>query len=1480
MTKIRLCLSLLLLSVAAAVWAVVPPFQPTTLANGKPVDGTRWYTMTIHSNKFQVSRQAASANYIGLSNRILNYGGRDLWCFVGNATSGYQIYNAAGGKLVAPTAMKGNTGDQSYAIVSSEVPAGYTDLWKFEQSSDLTSTTTTPVYIEQFGNNKALNNREGKLAFWDGGKDHGSTFLIEETDMKVLNFGTAFGRWTASNAQKTYHSRWSSTSTDPGFTLSAPRNDMYLVNGKPHLHLNTFTLTATQDWDITAYGMTFTGFSGTSSTRAAATVTPAGATAVSCTASNSAEVHLAGLTSTPTFTVSAGAIEPADFYVVLHKALSRHPFVATTIVGNNFAEGTRWYTLKFKNTTLAAAAADGSIQLAPVSIGATTTSLPAQPDNQLWCFVGSETQGYTIYNKALGTTKALVATAPATNGAEARVEVLAGNTKSHTWWFSSSTNLTSAYTEPVYMQLQNANGYALNLNEQTQNISFWTGGKDAGSTVLIEAAYNTQLSYALDGDHGTFYRDDKKTTGQNWNTYLISTQTDPVLTLANASNKNNIGFINTTTPKTVKLASSNFKDYTLSASEGYVITGYSFTFKGENGSAAVKDITTSKTATATAATAENFSVTGLNLQTVPFQVTSGMALIQNLRITVVPASVEADKQLTATNAKYKTALVFDNTKSGPGYRIPALGQAADGKLFVAVDLRRTGADIGMGNGHNDVIMKTSSDGGQTWDAHFQTIAAGDQSQPNSSKKWNYSFGDPSIVVDRNNAQNVLVMCVGGHTSFFDGQYNEPQHVVRLRSTNGGQTWTADSLTYQIYNLTKDGAGGVTNSLFLTSGKIMQSRYIKQGDYYRLYIAYPTNNTRQNATFVIYSDDFGATWKLLGSKAQLPSTGADESKVEELPDGSVLVSVRNRGSLSRGFSLFTYTDIAKGEGNWDFQTNATAMNNAVNNVNGEILIVPARRVSDNKQLFVALQSITLSTRREKVGVYFKELATYSDYSTAAALANGWTKGMQVSNIGSCYTGMELLNNGTIGYIYEEDARGGLGGYNILFKQIPLEDLTNGQYVLDRTSSRAPYVKQAAEALRARMTGMQSSNGNYVGMVKPESVVSLATKVSAAETAATTAEATPNETNAFAAQQKIATAYDALYNKVEKIELQDGGWYRLTNKLKSTAALATDGTNLTQASTTGAATNLNLLFQFRKTADGAWLVKNGNYQVFVKPTPAVYTAAPVTANEAEAGKYKVVSTIEGLSYLQCLNPTDGGKPAIHADNSGSIVAWTTSSDASLWYIEPVTTWTLSSTRPDGENQAYATAYMPFAYTLEGTDAVANLVTLGADNRTVKLEACNGTVPEGTGVLLLNHNLGQLNMTLNIAPKADPLTKENALQGTYLRKNLSANDYEKFYVLSIHPTKKVAGFYYVRPTAPEATGTATKAILAANKAYLPVSNASGVRKFLPISSDETTGISNAAISTDLAPQIFDLQGRHISQKALQKGGVYIVNGKKVVF
>lgn len=212
--------------------------------------------------------------------------------------------------------------------------------------------------------------------------------------------------------------------------------------------------------------------------------------------------------------------------------------------------------------------------------------------------------------------------------------------------------------------------------------------------------------------------------------------------------------------------------------------------------------------------------------------------------------------------------------------------------------------------------------------------------------------------------------------------------------------------------------------------------------------------------------------------------------------------------------------------------------------------------------------------------------------------------------------------------------------------------------------------------------------------------------------------------------------------------------------------------------------------------------------------------------------------------------------------------------------MTTWTLSSAHPAGDRYAYTTAYLPFAYTPESASVEPNLVTLTADGGKLHLEPCHGTVPEGTGVLLLNSDLEKLKFTLNIVPKADPLTQSNDLRGTYLRRNVSADDYAKTYVLSIHPTKKTIGFYYMKITAPEASGTATKAVLSPNKAYLPLSAAAGVRQFIPIFGDALTGVSTATLAPDAAPQIFDLQGRRISQEALQKGSVYIINGKKVKF
>lgn len=83
--------------------------------------------------------------------------------------------------LAAPTTMKGNTGNASYPTLQpvDNLPAGYTDLWKFADSDDLGSTSVAHAYMYEVGyESHKVNNRDSRLAFWNGGADAGSTLQI------------------------------------------------------------------------------------------------------------------------------------------------------------------------------------------------------------------------------------------------------------------------------------------------------------------------------------------------------------------------------------------------------------------------------------------------------------------------------------------------------------------------------------------------------------------------------------------------------------------------------------------------------------------------------------------------------------------------------------------------------------------------------------------------------------------------------------------------------------------------------------------------------------------------------------------------------------------------------------------------------------------------------------------------------------------------------------------------------------------------------------------------------------------------------------------------------------------------------------------------------------------------------------------------------------------------------------------------------
>lgn len=430
-----------------------------------------------------------------------------------------------------------------------------------------------------------------------------------------------------------------------------------------------------------------------------------------------------------------------------------------------------------------------------------------------------------------------------------------------------------------------------------------------------------------------------------------------------------------------------------------------------------------------------------------------------LPISTTPA--HPSRMPAADSAEYRTT-VFDNANSAIPFRIPALTQTRRGLLLAACDFRISKTDVGWNNRNGlwqiNVVMKISDDRGRTW-SDSVCVARGDEHAVDTVRT---AFGDPSIVADRT-SDNVLLHCVAGKTSYPGATRRHPQHAMFFRSTDGGRTWDhGTDLTEMIYGL-YDGRlpnGGSADGIFLTSGKIMQSRYVRKDKYYRLYMAHPLRQRGVDrcGTFVIYSDDFGATWHSLGDTRIAPSVAQDESKVEELPDGSVLLSCRDAQG-GRRFNVFTYTDEMAAKGHWGQEVmpeNMTATQ--VNACNGGILIVPARRNSDGRSLYVALQTVPLSARRDSVGFFFKELASYSDYATARQLGSGWMKGLRVTDASSCYSTMVRMDNDRIGLLFENNFHN--EGYDIYFQSLSLSTITHGAYSMLPYADRSQYMVDAA------------------------------------------------------------------------------------------------------------------------------------------------------------------------------------------------------------------------------------------------------------------------------------------------------------------------------------------------------------------------------------------------------------------------------------
>ena len=394
---------------------------------------------------------------------------------------------------------------------------------------------------------------------------------------------------------------------------------------------------------------------------------------------------------------------------------------------------------------------------------------------------------------------------------------------------------------------------------------------------------------------------------------------------------------------------------------------------------------------------------------------------------------------------------------GDFYRIPALAVTNDGTLLAVTDLRyKNNSDLG--NDHRiDLLIKRSEDNGKalSWSEAVNIT----KTLPTDKT----GYGDAAIVADRE-SNDVLILCVHGNVTYFDGNASKHLKVIQFVSHNGGKTFPEKK---DISN-TIFGFNSTWKSLFFGSGRIMQSRYIKAGSHYRIYSALLS---RGDGNAVVYSDDFGSTWKLLGDASTSPIPDGNEAKVEELPDGSVILSSRNGDHGSgRLINIFTYSNPTEGEGSWS--TKQFLNLGSGSGTNGEILVVKARKADTKEPVYLAFQSLPDGPGRSKVTIHWRELTNNTITAHDFVSATAWNShSYVVQNGSSAYSTMDVQRDGGIGFLYERNTRGAGLDYDIAYKNLPIDVITDGAYeaiFLGTGSKQCPYTdlegKPVAESVK--------------------------------------------------------------------------------------------------------------------------------------------------------------------------------------------------------------------------------------------------------------------------------------------------------------------------------------------------------------------------------------------------------------------------------
>lgn len=883
--------------------------------------------------------------------------------------------------------------------------------------------------------------------------------------------------------------------------------------------------------------------------------------------------------------------------------------------------------------------------------------------------------------------------------------------------------------------------------------------------------------------------------------------------------------------------SSGTCTYTLSAPSGYVIEGYAFDFANTSGDNSYELTFNVNGATyKSKAEKQHVAVSGLEERTTQFSqsgANKGLTF-SDFTVTLVPSTTKEEPFF----------VVFETpTTSAIPYRIPAIARAYNGDLIAVADYRHSRADIGMANnGRIDLRARISKDNGKTWGDIFDIVQGKGGASPDFM---NVGFGDPCIVADRESGK-VLVLSCAGNVSFPSGTRDNHQNIARFYSEDNGATWSKpDDIAESIYSQFDSRADGPVRAMFIGSGKIIQSETVKVGTHYRLYCAALVKIADgTNTNFVFYSDDFGGSWKVLGGVHESPvPASADEPKVEELPDGSILISSRVTGG--RWFNIYNFTNSETAEGYWNTVKQSNSGNNGVvavsNTTNGEVMVVPVTRKADNKPMYLLLQSVPFGSGRANVGIYYKELESLNDFATTDSIAANWDGRHQSSYLYSAYSTMCLQADNTIGFLYEEETYCGTGGggYSIIYKNYSIDYITDSLYTYNAAVDRNALV---AAKIDSKADAVLNNVGTYVGNYLESAGAGISDALEAYKAA-------PSKQGYEAINAAVANA--------PRVEVEAGKWYTLRNVARSNGTLyMTPEASRFKAATADVA-DADQLFSFTATGtEGVYNLYNGNFRLYLGKLGDNETQPAVHKTPEDAGLYTVISSASGQSALACQNKT-GGNAGVHlAGDNVRLVPWTTSAEASLWYIQPVEQFEV--TIPEA---GYATLCVPFAVQLpEGVKAYAALSRVEVDGaECIRIKEIEGAVPAELPVIL-NAVAGDYMLEIVPAEAATPVAEASEEFKGVLKAVSLTNSKRQIYTLTDDK--------FVR---------ATKSSLSipANTAYFQSESETGRLAFTELEG-VPVGIEGVTVAGDKSNALYDLNGKRVHKP---QTGIYVTaDGQKV--